>query len=159
MSVTAHMDCDEAALSRLAAVLALKLVTGDCIALHGDLGAGKTTFARAFIRAALGEPEAEVPSPTFPIEQQYDAPRGLIAHYDLYRLSGADELEGIGFFETQPRALTLIEWPERAQEALPLDRLDVMLSAGATADSRHVALHAQGAIAARVAAALAPGQL
>lgn len=157
MNASADMELDEAGLARLAAALASQLITGDCIALTGDLGAGKTTFARAFIRAALGEPDAEVPSPTFPIEQQYDGPQGLIAHYDLYRLSGADELEGIGFNETQPRALTLIEWPQRAEDLLPRDRLDVTLTAAATPTMRRVTLQAHGASVLRVQRALAEG--
>ena len=83
-------EASEAALCRMAERLALKLAPGDTIALSGELGAGKTTFARALIRALLGDTEAEVPSPTFSLVQTYDTPRLSLAHLDLYRLSGED---------------------------------------------------------------------
>ena len=155
MRVDVAFELDEAGVGRLAEALALKLVAGDCVALHGDLGAGKSTLARAFIRAALCDPHADVPSPTFPIEQVYDAARGAIAHYDLYRLSGADELADIGFEERQPVSVVLVEWPERARELLPPSRLDLNLSPGRTVDTRRVVLRADGGIAQRVKRALA----
>lgn len=155
MSVDVVFELDEAGVARLAEALALKLVAGDCIALHGDLGAGKSTFARAFIRAALGDSDAEVPSPTFAIEQVYETPRDPIAHYDLYRLSGGDELADIGFDERQPVSVVLVEWPERALDMLPTARLDLTLSARGTPDLRRVTLQAHGPIASRVARALA----
>ncbi len=145
---------DEAGLARLAEVLALKVQPGDCIALHGNLGAGKTTFARAFIRAVLGEPEGEVPSPTFAIEQVYETPRLTIAHYDLYRLSGPEDLAEIGFEEQTQSAVTLVEWPERADALLPSSRIDVRLEPAANSDQRHVELRASGAAVPRLARAL-----
>ena len=155
MSIDVVLELDEAGVARLAEALALKLVAGDCIALDGDLGAGKSTLARAFIRASLGDHEAEVPSPTFPIEQVYETQRGPIAHYDLYRLSGGGELADIGFEERQPVSVILVEWPERAIEMLPTARLDVSLSPGGVPDRRRLQLRASGAIAARVERALA----
>jgi N-acetylmuramate 1-kinase len=145
---------DEAGLMRLAEVLALKLKAGDCIALHGDLGAGKTTFARAFIRAVLGDADAEVPSPTFAIEQLYETQRLAIAHYDLYRLASADELTDIGFDERAPASVTLVEWPDRASGLLPLSRLDLYLEPTAAIDQRQVTLKAHGDLASRVDRAL-----
>jgi N-acetylmuramate 1-kinase len=134
----------------------LKVTAGDCLALQGNLGAGKTTFARAFIRAALADSFAEVPSPTFGIEQSYETPRFVIAHYDLYRLSGADELEGIGFEERAADAVTLIEWPERADEILPRrQRVDLYLDPMADAGRRDVRLICSPDIAPRIARALA----
>ncbi|MCX5494929.1 tRNA (adenosine(37)-N6)-threonylcarbamoyltransferase complex ATPase subunit type 1 TsaE [Kaistia dalseonensis] len=117
---------DEAATVRLAEDIAIKLRVGDVVALHGDLGAGKTTFARALIRAVAGDPALEVPSPTFTIVQTYAA-RLPIAHFDLYRLGSADELEEIGFDEAVSESVVLVEWPERAEGRLPADRLDIVL--------------------------------
>ena len=91
------VDADEASVAHLAERIALKLSQGDVIALTGDLGAGKTTSARALIRAVLGDAEAEVPSPTFSLVQTYSSPRLELAHLDLYRLAGDDDLIEIGF--------------------------------------------------------------
>lgn len=118
---------DEAGLQRFASLLALELARGDAIALGGDLGAGKTTFARAAIRACLGDPEAEVPSPTFSIVQVYETPRGIITHSDLYRLDSGDGIGELGLEEALARGVLLIEWPERAQGLIADDRLDVRL--------------------------------
>ncbi len=118
---------DEAGLERLAALVTMDLRPGDVIALHGDLGAGKTTFARAAIRAAFGEPEAEVPSPTFSLVQIYETPRGVITHCDLYRIDGEDGAAELGLEEAQARGALLIEWPERAPSMLGEDRLDITL--------------------------------
>ena len=78
---------DEPALVALAGRLARVLVAGDCVALRGDLGAGKTTFARALIRAFVADPALDVPSPTFALRQDYAGPRGAIVHLDLYRIT------------------------------------------------------------------------
>lgn len=117
---------DEAATIRLAEDVAAKLAIGDVIALRGDLGAGKTSFARALIRAVAGNSGLEVPSPTFTIVQTYDT-RLPIAHFDLYRLGSADELEEIGFDEAVSEGVVLVEWPERAEESLPANRLEIAL--------------------------------
>ena len=100
---------DEARLTRLAELIALKVRGGDLITLTGDLGAGKTTFARAFIRAMLGDPEAEVPSPTFTLVQPYATPRLDVAHFDLYRLASGDELDEIGFDEAVAHGVRSID--------------------------------------------------
>ena len=84
-------DATEAEAALLAQRIALKLKPGDTITLTGDLGAGKTTFARALIRALLNDADAEVPSPTFSLIQTYDAPRLTLAHLDLYRLTEEQE--------------------------------------------------------------------
>ncbi|HWJ72655.1 MAG TPA: tRNA (adenosine(37)-N6)-threonylcarbamoyltransferase complex ATPase subunit type 1 TsaE [Kaistia sp.] len=121
------MLADEAATIRLAEDLAAKLAPGDVIALEGDLGAGKTTLARALIRAVADDAALEVPSPTFTLVQTYPG-RVAIAHFDLYRLGGPDELEEIGFDEAIETGAVLIEWPERAAGRLPEHTLTVRLS-------------------------------
>lgn len=135
---------------RVAALVALKVRAGDTIALHGDLGAGKTTFARALIRALLGQPEAEVPSPTFPIVQAYDTPRLTVSHFDLYRLSAPDDLGEIGFHDAASAGLVLVEWPERAGTELSEERLDVVLGVSQDGDTRCMTLAGCGNWAARV---------
>ncbi|WP_018182291.1 bifunctional tRNA (adenosine(37)-N6)-threonylcarbamoyltransferase complex ATPase subunit type 1 TsaE/phosphotransferase [Kaistia granuli] len=117
---------DEAATIRLAEDIAAKLAIGDVIALRGDLGAGKTSFARALIRAVAADAGYEVPSPTFTIVQTYET-RLPIAHFDLYRLGSADELDEIGFDEAVSEGVVLVEWPERAGDRLPAGHLEIAL--------------------------------
>lgn len=109
----------------LGARLALLLRRGDVIALHGDLGAGKTTLARGLIRSLLGR-EEEVPSPTYTLVQMYEGPGFPLWHFDLYRVENADDVQELGWDETQGGA-ALIEWPDRAGRHLPACRLDVFL--------------------------------
>lgn len=106
---------DLGATAVLAEDLALALKPGDCLCLYGDLGAGKSTLARALIRAVADDPDFEVPSPTFTLVQNYDL-RLQIAHFDLYRLSSADELDELGLDEALEDGVALVEWPERASE-------------------------------------------
>src|ERR1700746_2147034 len=116
---------DEEATQRFAADIASALEPGDLITLSGDLGAGKTTFARALIRHCAGDDTIEVPSPTFTLVQAYELPRCTLVHADLYRIASAAELAELGFEDLPDRAVVLIEWPDRAAGALPLDRLDI----------------------------------
>src|SRR4249919_257355 len=88
---------NEQATERLATDVAAALEPGDLITLSGDLGAGKTTFARAMIRHLAGDPDISVPSPTFTFMQTYELPRLTVVHADLYRLSGPSELAELGF--------------------------------------------------------------
>ena len=116
---------DEGGTYRLMADIAAVIEPGDVITLSGDLGAGKTTFARALIRFLAGDESIEVPSPTFTLTQTYVLPRFTLVHADLYRLSGPAELAEIGLEDVAEGAVLLIEWPDRAGLLLPVDRLDV----------------------------------
>src|SRR5882672_3413483 len=116
---------NEQATARLAVDLATALEPGDLVTLSGDLGAGKTTLARALIRTLAGDPAIEVPSPTFTLLQTYDLPRFPLVHADLYRVSGTSELAELGFEDLPAGAVTLLEWPDRAAGFLPPDRLDI----------------------------------
>lgn len=118
---------DEAEMIELGEDLALALKAGDCLALTGDLGAGKSTLARAFIRAMADDDALEVPSPTFTLVQQYDL-RLPVAHFDLYRLSDPLELHELGLEEILEDGICLIEWPERAEGALPEGRVCLEMS-------------------------------
>lgn len=156
-TVTRLGELDLSELGRLAELIALKVRAGDCIALHGDLGAGKTTFARALIRAVLGDPRAEVPSPTFPIVQPYETQRIAIAHFDLYRLASEDDLAEIGFADALGQGMVIVEWPERAPAAMPAERLEIHLAETRDAERRSVALSASGDWPERLGRALAIG--
>ena len=126
-----HLDLpDEAATASLAADIASLLKPGDLVTLSGDLGSGKTTFARALIRALAGDPELEVPSPTFTLLQVYDSAqrdgaRFPIVHADLFRIKDPSELAELGWDEASEGALVIVEWPERAGADLGGDRLDI----------------------------------
>ena len=119
---------DEQATRRLMADIAAAIEPGDLITLSGDLGAGKTTFARALIRHLAGDESVEVPSPTFTLMQTYELPRFALVHADLYRLSGPGELTELGFDDLPENAVMLLEWPDRAAGALPANRFDVALT-------------------------------
>lgn len=140
---------------RFAGLLAQIVKSGDILALWGDLGAGKTTFARGFIGALTG-PAESVPSPTFTLVQTYPA---VIAgtpmeiwHFDLYRLKQADEAYEVGIEEAFAQGVSLIEWPERLGSLLPRRRLDVTLAPGGNADSRRLTLAGGTDWAARIQA-------
>ena len=140
---------DEAATRRLGERLAALARPGDVIALWGTLGTGKSTLARAFIRA-LTSPDEEVPSPTFTLVQQYDSPAGLIWHFDLYRLEKPDDALELDIEEAFADGICLIEWPDRLGPHLPRRRLDVTLDAGDAEGSRRASLSATGSWADRL---------
>ena len=144
-------QADETALTRIAELMALKLASGDMVALSGDLGAGKTTLARALLRALLTDADAEVPSPTFSIVQTYDTPRLFVAHADLYRLSSEDETSELGLDEMLARGALLVEWPGKAPALTSANRLNVELIETGDAATRDILMIGHGTWAARLA--------
>ena len=124
-AATARVLEDLAATESLAAAIAARSERGDVITLAGDLGTGKTTFARFFIhaRGVLGE----VPSPTFTLVQLYAAEGPTIWHFDFYRIAGVEEALELGVEEAFAEGISLIEWPDRIAARLPAERLDIEL--------------------------------
>ncbi len=151
---------NEAATAHLMADLALLVGAGDVITLTGDLGAGKTTAARAMIRYLADDEELEVPSPTFTLVQAYDLPSFPLLHADLYRISDASELEEIGLSPFPDGTVVLIEWPERAGNALPSDRIDIAFSHANElgAEARVAEISGHGKAAAQIARLQSLGQ-
>jgi tRNA threonylcarbamoyl adenosine modification protein YjeE len=138
-----HLPCiDRAGLEALGRELAGQARPGDVILLLGDLGAGKTTLARAVIRA-LGVAE-DVPSPTFTLVQIYDGENASgplpIHHFDLYRLEAPDDIHELDLEDALDHGLSLNEWPEIALAALPERRLEVHLAPGPDEDTRSLTL-------------------
>jgi tRNA threonylcarbamoyl adenosine modification protein YjeE len=149
---------DEAATAALAARIAGVAMPGDVIALKGGLGAGKTAFARALIRARSGDADLPVPSPTFTLVQVYELPPAPIWHFDFYRLRDAAEIWELGIEEAFTDGISLIEWPEIAKSLLPPARtVEIALSPGTTRDSRRVEISSGPKWAARVDAFSADG--
>jgi len=135
---------DEAATARLGEAIARVLQAGDVVTLSGPLGAGKSTLARALIRA-LTTPDEDVPSPTFTLVQFYEGPRLKVAHFDLYRLTDPDEAYEIGLDEALEDGAALIEWPERLEGRLQGDRLDIEIALADDANGRRVRIVPHGA--------------
>jgi tRNA threonylcarbamoyladenosine biosynthesis protein TsaE len=129
---------DETATAALAERLAGIAAPGDVVALAGELGSGKTTFARAFI-AARGAGE-EVPSPTFTLVQTYQAETVSIWHFDLYRLQAPEEAWELGIEEALADGISLIEWPDRLGPLLPPGRLEVALEFGDRPQARRAVI-------------------
>ncbi|TPJ19798.1 tRNA (adenosine(37)-N6)-threonylcarbamoyltransferase complex ATPase subunit type 1 TsaE [Mesorhizobium sp. B2-7-3] len=150
--VLERLLADETQTARLGEDLALALRVGDVLALKGDLGAGKSTLARALIRALADDAGLEVPSPTFTLVQSYDT-RVPVHHFDLYRLSSATELDELGFEEALAQGAALIEWPERADGYLP--KATVLIELVQHGEGRLARLSGQGATFDRMARSLA----
>lgn len=143
MSASFRLD-DQAATERLGAAIALALKPGEAVCLSGPLGAGKSTLARALVRA-LTTPDEDVPSPTFTLVQFYEGSL-KVAHFDLYRLTSPDEAYEIGLDEALDDGAAVIEWPERLEGRLPPDRLDIDITLGDDGEgARHARLTAHGA--------------
>ncbi|HEY4191500.1 MAG TPA: tRNA (adenosine(37)-N6)-threonylcarbamoyltransferase complex ATPase subunit type 1 TsaE [Mesorhizobium sp.] len=151
-SVLKRFLADEAATAQLGEDLAMALRPGDVLALSGDLGAGKSTLARALIRALADDAALEVPSPTFTLVQSYDV-RPPVHHFDLYRLSSAQELDELGFDEALADGAALVEWPDRAEARLPATTVLVELEQDG--EGRIARLSGEGAAFERMARSLA----
>ena len=121
---------DAAATDAAGRALAAVLAPGDALFLSGDLGAGKSTLARAAILALLAEDgrEEDVPSPSFTLVQTYDAARGEIWHADLHRLSGPEGCAELGLEDAFEDAICFVEWPDRLGPLTPPRRLDLHLA-------------------------------
>lgn len=126
---------DAEATANLASILAQNVQSGDTVLLLGEVGAGKTHFARSFIKSLLTVDE-DVPSPTFTLVQTYDTVIGEVWHSDLYRLSAEQEIEELGLFDAMIEAVCLIEWPDRLGSYTPTDALHIELTPSSTLDSR-----------------------
>ena len=156
-----HLDfdlADETATRALAARVAAASGAGDTICLDGDLGRGKTVFARAFVHAFTGVFE-EVPSPTFTLVQTYDGGAAPVHHFDLYRLKSSDELDELGIDEALSGGVTLVEWPDRLGPWLPANRLEIRLTQGPRADARRARLTGHGYWQARLIAGMGEGAM
>jgi tRNA threonylcarbamoyladenosine biosynthesis protein TsaE len=129
---------DERATLAIGARLAGAAARGDIFALQGDLGAGKTTLARGFIRA-LTTPEEEVPSPTFTLVQTYETAKGTVWHFDLYRLEDPEEAWELGIEEAFADGISLVEWPERLGTLLPARRHNIELDLAGTGRRARIA--------------------
>ncbi len=119
---------DTEATEAAAAAVATRARAGDVFCLFGDLGAGKTTFARGFLRAC--GVEGEIPSPTFNLLLTYETTLGQVWHFDLYRLSAPEEAVELGMDDAFAEGISLIEWPERLGTWLPEQRIEIHLSDG-----------------------------
>ncbi len=148
---------DESATVELARLVAAATGPGDVLALSGDLGSGKTVFARAFINARSTEPE-EVPSPTFTLVQEYQFPPDIaVYHFDLFRIEHAEETIELGMDEAFQDGISLIEWPERIAGRLPDDRLEIIMTQGNEAGARQADLLGMGSWGPRLEKILVQG--
>jgi N-acetylmuramate 1-kinase len=136
------MNLTEDGLQGLARRLSLWARPGQLITLEGDLGSGKSTFARAYVRGLAQNPNLDVASPTFPLIQTYDETRIKVAHVDLYRIKADSEIDELGLAELLDTHVVLVEWPERLAPRLSPNRLHITLTGeGAT---RQVSLQPHG---------------
>ena len=117
------------AVDRLARELAARLRPGDAVLLDGPFGAGKTALARALLRALCGDPALEVPSPSYTLVQRYETPGGVVHHFDLWRLDGADAVLELGW-EEACADVVIVEWPDRLEHLAPHGALRISLRLG-----------------------------
>jgi tRNA threonylcarbamoyladenosine biosynthesis protein TsaE len=144
---TSHSEADT---RRIAGALARALAAGDCLALRGELGAGKTCFVRG-LAEALGIDPARISSPTFVLLHEHERPGGpALAHIDAYRLTGPDDAETLALEELLETAICAIEWPDRLADLLPARRIDIRLD-HAEGDRRRIVIEAPGDLAPRLA--------
>ena len=137
-----YYSFDEARTTAIAHELAARLHAGDIVLLRGDLGAGKSVFARGLARA--WGVEGHVTSPTFTTMQQYDGARGRFYHFDLYRLETPEELEDIGYFETlDGPGASFVEWGDKFPDDMPYAYLDIHITVNED-ESRTFRVHSYG---------------
>ncbi len=149
---------DEMATRHLVRKLAPLMGKGDVVALWGDLGSGKTSFARALIRALPAPPggqgeDEEVPSPTFTLVQTYARLPADVWHFDLYRVDRPEDVHELGLEDALAEGITLVEWPERMGPLLPPDRLDLRLAFNDEGHARRATLVGHGSWGRRLAEA------
>ncbi len=123
--------------AELAVRVGAQLCVGDTLLLQGDIGAGKSYFARALIQSLQDTPE-DVPSPTFTLVQTYATNAGEIWHADLYRLNDPSEAEELGLTDAFTQAICLIEWPDRLADLAPDDALTMTFTTLGDEDARHI---------------------
>lgn len=138
MVLTKHETGSEEETVALAREIAPELRRADVVLLHGDLGAGKSVFARSLIRALCGDEDLVVPSPTFTLVQSYESDVGVIWHFDLYRLSAPEEIYEIGWEEAMSGGIVLVEWPERLGDLKPGKVIDITFSPGHDVMNRQI---------------------
>ncbi|MBB54716.1 MAG: tRNA (adenosine(37)-N6)-threonylcarbamoyltransferase complex ATPase subunit type 1 TsaE [Magnetovibrio sp.] len=149
---------DETETEALAVRLSAAVGPGDVIALFGNLGMGKSVFARAFIRAYAGIDE-EIPSPTFTLVQVYEADAAPIFHFDLYRLEAPEEALELGIEEAFVEGISLIEWPDRLGPWMPVNRLEIYLTTGGRESARRARLIGYGYWQARLIDGIGDGAM
>jgi len=132
------------ATSKLARRLAPCLMPGDTLLLKGEIGAGKTFFARELLSEILLSPE-DIPSPTFTIVQTYDTRLGEVWHTDLYRLSSPSEIVELGLLDAFADAICLVEWPDRLSDLAPKSALTIEFFSGSHDEERRLSMSWQDA--------------
>ena len=133
-------------LEKISNIIKKKLVSGDVVFLYGEIGVGKTTFARILINNYEKEKnlkESEVLSPTFNIVFEYDIKEFTIKHFDLYRLKNDKDIKNIGLFEDLDQTITLIEWPELIKKK-PLNRIDLFFKYSKNMNERSLVIKTSG---------------
>lgn len=135
---------DDPATGALGEAVAAALRLGEAVCLSGPLGAGKSTLARALIRA-LTSPGEEVPSPTYTLLQIYHGREFQIAHFDLYRLEDPGEIDELGLDEALMDGAVIIEWPQRLCDRQPADRLSIEIEPTPDGEARVATLQFHGA--------------
>lgn len=135
-------------------LIADHLQAGDMIALVGNLGMGKSVMARALVRRLVGQPEMDVPSPTFTLVQSYNGKKFEVWHADLYRLEHPDEVYALGLDEALDYAMIMVEWPDRLPDYFQADCLVISLQQGQKANSRQLTFMGNGQWKNRLASSL-----
>jgi tRNA threonylcarbamoyladenosine biosynthesis protein TsaE len=131
---------DEAEMTGLATAIGSVLRLGDTLFLPGEVGAGKSYFARALIQSGQSQP-TEVPSPTYTLVQTYELEKGTVWHADLYRLSGSDEALELGLLDAMDDAICLIEWPDRLEAGTKPEAVTLSFEYGIGETQRRVSFN------------------